>query len=942
MIIRRNVLDLIGKQKYQSCIITCYSFDFIFFEQRVLPKLRMSGILDVSVFVDAKMYQIQLAQLDGRYISKQSYSIIPVELNGAFHPKILMAFGKKQGFLAIGSGNLTNSGLSSNDEVWNAFHTSDKAGKAYELFNETYNYLNNLKAFCYGSSNEKWSWIENGAQWLNYKNKQQKDRIILGQESYKLVSSFADSSILDEIINEFPNSNPKKITIISPYYNKDGILITSLSERLKPEKINVVVDKTFGTVPYQIKKTDNISFYEWQQVRENGNKKKEIVRLHAKIIQFEFDNKTYFLSGSSNATMEAFGSISKNTRNAESNILISSEKKRDWIKELEINISENSKCEISSFNNDEKVADKTEFKSYEIKLLKSEVDEHQLIIYSKEVQNIYNDYQVEIERINGEKSYYKSFQKSENRISLFVNEEEAKGFRVCLVDDKKNRVSTFSKIVNKQLILRTNPDAKSVKIFEILNGTELKDSDLEQLLEFANFDNHIIYNSVSKGQVSEKKIQNDVELNEEYKELSEDEFNQNENIVENKQNNNRRNLTLLEEFLNQMTFGESKNRDFEDSQERMAEQAGDEGLSNSDVEVGKEIKLSFTEGQKLKNVLHRTLNRVNSAIQIKRKGLIENIISRNPIIQIPSVDDIKGLLVGTHLIFMKINERFIEERLRMIIEHGDVEDLRKLEDAKKFKKSLERSEFKKLEYKQIAYSIDANLKESAIKDIRGSKNINLKYIDETPSIFKEHFYFKFSPIIINKKIINESIKGFLINTVAPFLLFISNEKLCDFNESEKARYDSFKARLFYRTLLLILASPWKNQELEIMRLLLLNTIHFLKPKDQIDSIIEKAKILNNKLKSPLNIIEENKFYSQKTIDAYLKWIKIYNEDKTKLVTDLGRGVGKTIFKNNLGFVKIMGVFENKLNLTTPLGSYNPESKKFEIRNVISGKSILEF
>ena len=152
MIIRRNVLDLIGKQKYQSCIITCYSFDFVFFEQRVLPKLRISGILDVTIFVDSKMYQKQLAQLDGRYISKQSYSIIQVNLNGAFHPKILMAFGKKQGFLAIGSGNLTNSGLSSNDEVWNSFHTRNKDGNAYELFNQTYSYLENLKPFCFGTN----------------------------------------------------------------------------------------------------------------------------------------------------------------------------------------------------------------------------------------------------------------------------------------------------------------------------------------------------------------------------------------------------------------------------------------------------------------------------------------------------------------------------------------------------------------------------------------------------------------------------------------------------------------------------------------------------------------------------------------------------------------------------------------------------------------------
>ena len=99
-------------------------------------------------------------------------------------------------------------------------------------------------------------------------------------------------------------------------------------------------------------------------------------------------------------------------------------------------------------------------------------------------------------------------------------------------------------------------------------------------------------------------------------------------------------------------------------------------------------------------------------------------------------------------------------------------------------------------------------------------------------------------------------------------------------------------------------SPWNNEEEDILRLLLLNTIHFLKPKDQIDLIVKKTEEFNKKLKLPLKIIEANKFYLEKTLFNYLKWFSVYNEDKTKLVTDLGRGVGKTIFKSNLGFVRM--------------------------------------
>ena len=62
MIARHNILDLLGsdKRKYHSCIITCYSFDFIFFEQRVLPKLRQAGITNINLYVDASQIEKQI------------------------------------------------------------------------------------------------------------------------------------------------------------------------------------------------------------------------------------------------------------------------------------------------------------------------------------------------------------------------------------------------------------------------------------------------------------------------------------------------------------------------------------------------------------------------------------------------------------------------------------------------------------------------------------------------------------------------------------------------------------------------------------------------------------------------------------------------------------------------------------------------------------------
>ena len=339
MLDRLNILELFGadKNKYHTCIITCYLFDFLFFEQRVLPILRRAGMINVNVFVDAKMYQQQLATLDGNYIRKQSYSITPIQLNGAFHPKILMGIGKNNGFLAIGSGNLTNSGLSSNDEVWGAFHTYKTESNALPLIKSIFEYLQNLKPFCYGANLEKWEWLKKNSPWLSELSKMSVAKSTSSDdETLTLLKNFSDTSIYKELLDNLPTEIPDNITIISPYYNKSGQVLTNLLDDLKPKTMDVVIDDRFGTVPYQWSSHDNVQFHNWESVKSNGELKSS--RLHAKIIQFKYEHETYILTGSTNATIEALGTKTSTAKNAEMSLLIKVNENKNWLEELDIRI----------------------------------------------------------------------------------------------------------------------------------------------------------------------------------------------------------------------------------------------------------------------------------------------------------------------------------------------------------------------------------------------------------------------------------------------------------------------------------------------------------------------------------------------------------------------------------------------------------------------------
>ena len=81
MIKRRNILELIGKHrgKYHSCVLTCYSFDFSFFEERVLPTLRLANIKNVNVLADGHYLEMAQEATTGReFKHNKTYNFHPI------------------------------------------------------------------------------------------------------------------------------------------------------------------------------------------------------------------------------------------------------------------------------------------------------------------------------------------------------------------------------------------------------------------------------------------------------------------------------------------------------------------------------------------------------------------------------------------------------------------------------------------------------------------------------------------------------------------------------------------------------------------------------------------------------------------------------------------------------------------------------------------------
>ena len=69
------------------------------------------------------------------------------------------------------------------------------------------------------------------------------------------------------------------------------------------------------------------------------------------MIQLEYENKTVFILGSANATLEAYGISNRAFKNDEVVITMKSEKPRDFLKELGVNIPKKGTLNIQKEQN---------------------------------------------------------------------------------------------------------------------------------------------------------------------------------------------------------------------------------------------------------------------------------------------------------------------------------------------------------------------------------------------------------------------------------------------------------------------------------------------------------------------------------------------------------------------------------------------------------------
>jgi len=940
MIDRQNIISLIGadSRRYHSCILTCYSFDFLFFEQRLLPRLRQAGIQNINVLVDARMYENQMQQLDGNTLNPtKSYSITPIRIKGAFHPKILFVTGKSHGFLGIGSGNLTNSGLSSNDEIWGAIHTYQGETESAAFFASVWTYLDQFKHHVFGTNRSKLQWSVDGAPWLSQMIKngwnpgfiETKD-----EERVKLVDGSPKSFPLSDFFSTLPDKRPKAVKMLSPFYNRKGDVITEIVGRLEPQRTIVVVDSRFGTVPYQIAETNTIEFYSWESLGDSS--KKISPRLHAKAIQIEYDGETFLLLGSMNLTKEAMGLKETPSKNAELGLLLHSNVPRDYLSEMGVDFENATLFEISDYKVPQSDLQSPSSVKWLIFIQQAELSQQTLFLYLDQTLLVHKDYYAEITNRQGAIHRLKMDKDETLILELDIPESLISTcLKVSICNENGDQLSNSALIHDTQRLLGTNPDSKKQRLLELLSASSLEDEGLYELLQYDLFSRPQVRKHSS--QFSPRKTESMEDDDHRYNLMSEEEFNKGADQLKGPNMNHISDLGRVEEFLNSMLFGERaiSKKDYKDNPDDVRSKHKEDGTAQVENLESGDIEMSFSKGKKYKEIYHKTL--------LKIHNLIKELTEESRLDSDKATRGLEALLVGSLLIFNKINEHFIEDRTDLLVSYGSKKDLVELESQRALNISRKEQQTE-ASMSQVAYTIDWNARDKVGKIADQIPGICVDRVGVFPTIKNWHKFYAEGPIIDKRGAVTiKSIKGFIVNTYCRFLSCLGNAE-AQLDPVALKRSAFHKKRLLNRMLLLMLMIHWKNKEETIFRLTLLNSFWILGSEStDIEAIIEDVDTLQKKLGYHSRYWEQNRLFFISLLKKHHVWLKVSQDSKTALVRQIQKHeVGKCVFKGSCGFGVLTSFMGNTISLMTPLGKYESDINSFQLKVIHHGTKALFF
>lgn len=115
-----SLFEVIKRGGYEASLITTFNATLPFYEEVLLRRLVAAGCRHNVVLMDQRECAASWGSEATRpRLAGYNYTLLPIRVAGAFHPKVCLLLGAKKASIIIGSHNLTLSGMGFNREVSN-------------------------------------------------------------------------------------------------------------------------------------------------------------------------------------------------------------------------------------------------------------------------------------------------------------------------------------------------------------------------------------------------------------------------------------------------------------------------------------------------------------------------------------------------------------------------------------------------------------------------------------------------------------------------------------------------------------------------------------------------------------------------------------------------------------------------------------------------------
>lgn len=308
---------------YHTALLTTFSFDPSVFENVLLVALRNHGSRNIAVLADRDMLNNTFGEVKLAGRAGSAYHLAKRKVSGAFHPKIVLQLGDREGRLMIGSANLTGAGLIGNLEAVSTLTVTAEDQRAAPLFAAALEYFVSHTDPKDPAMSRVIARARRQSPWIA--SLSPKREVEIDGSRIALLFEREDASVGDAMTAFIGEDRISRLIAVSPFWDADLRGLSRLREAMGRPETSIIVDPREQDFDATALSTlgngvtlHSAALHAGATPRDANTVPRP---LHAKIIIACGEAADYVLSGSANVSSAGLFSRAGGAGNAEAGLL---------------------------------------------------------------------------------------------------------------------------------------------------------------------------------------------------------------------------------------------------------------------------------------------------------------------------------------------------------------------------------------------------------------------------------------------------------------------------------------------------------------------------------------------------------------------------------------------------------------------------------------------